>query len=79
MDKNYTFEMFWEDLDNGFEIYYTYMECRYLIYKMDKNCYKNELIEAKPKSPHQKSAIYTLKRVKELFDFMEDLEYKSVE
>ena len=36
MDKNYTFEMFWEDLDNGFEIYYTYMESRYLIYKMDK-------------------------------------------
>ncbi|MGN1299224.1 MAG: hypothetical protein ACI4UE_04510 [Candidatus Scatovivens sp.] len=78
MDKNYTFEMFWEDLNNGFEIYYTYMECRYLIYKMDNNCYKNELIEAKPKCPHQKSAIYTLKRVKELFDFMENLEYKSI-
>lgn len=73
----YTFQMFWEDLDNGFEIYYTYMDCRYLIYKMGKNCYKNELVEAKPKSPHQKISIITLKRVMELFDFMENLEYKS--
>ena len=77
MDKNYTFEMFWEDLDNGFEMYYNYMDCRYLIYKLGKNCYKNELIEAKPKSPHQKSAMLTLNRVKELFEFMENLEYKS--
>ena len=52
------------------------MDWRYLIYKMQKNCYKNELIEAPPKCPHQKSAIYTLKRVKELFDFMENIEYK---
>ena len=44
MDKNYSFQMFWEDLNNGFQIYYTYMDCRYLIYKMTKNCYKNELI-----------------------------------
>ena len=73
----YSFEMFWEDLDNGFEIYYNYMDCKYLIYKMGKNCYKNELIEAKPKSPHQKTAMITLKRVRELFDFMENLEYKS--
>ncbi len=77
MDKNYTFEMFWEDLDNGFEIYYNYMDCKYLIYKLGKNCYKNDLIEAKPKSPQQKSSMITLKRVKELFEFMENLEYKS--
>ena len=39
MDSKYTFEMFWEDLNNGFQIYYMYMNCKYLIYKMDKNCY----------------------------------------
>ena len=77
--ENYTFNMFWEDLNNGFQIYYTYMDCRYLIYKMAKNCYKNELVEAPPKCPHQKSAIITLKRVKELFDFMENIQYKSFE
>lgn len=76
MDKNYTFEMFWEDLNNGFEIYYTYMNCRYLIYKLSKNCYKNELIEAPEKCPYQKNAVLTLKRVKELYEHMENLEYK---
>ena len=78
MEESYNFNKFWEDLNNGFQIYYTYMDCRYLIYKMAKNCYKNELVEAKPKCPHQKNAILTLKRVKELFDYMEDLEYKSI-
>ena len=73
----YTFQMFWEDLDNGFEIYYTYMDNKYLIYKMGKNCYKNELIDNKPKSPHQKTSMITLKRVMELFDHMQNLEYKS--
>ena len=72
----YTFEKFFEDLKNGFQIYYTYMGCRYLIYKLTKNCYKNELIEAPEKCPHQKNAILTLKRVKEIFDDMTELQYK---
>ena len=75
MEKTYTFEMFWEDLDNGFQINYDYMECRYLIYKLGKNSYKNELVEAPPKCPHQKNAVYTLKRVKELFPYMENRQY----
>lgn len=79
MEDNYTFEKFWEDLDNGFQIMYTYMDNRYLIYKMMKNCYKNELLTIKEKSPHQRMAIFTLKRVQELFPFMEELEYKSFE
>ena len=40
--------------------------------QLAKNCYKNELIEAPEKCPHQKNAIYTLKRVKEIFPFMEN-------
>lgn len=75
MEDNYTFEMFWEDLDNGYKIYYNYLGCRYLIYKMTKNCYKNELVIAPEKCPHQKNAMYTLKRVKEIFPFMEEIEY----
>ena len=75
---NYTFNKFWEDLNNGFEIYYNYMGCKYLIYKLSKNCYKNELVEAPPKCPHQKNAILTLKRVKEICEDMENLEYKSI-
>lgn len=77
IDKSgYTFEKFFEDLKNGFQIYYEYMGCKYLIYKLTKNCYKNELIEAPEKCPHQKNAILTLKRVKEIFEDMENLEYK---
>lgn len=75
MDSKYTFEMFWEDLNNGYKIYYYYMDVRYLIYKLNSNCYKNELIEAPEKCPHQKNAIYTLKRVKEIFPYMKNIEY----
>lgn len=76
-NEDYTFERFWEDLDNGFEIIYTYMDKKYLMYKLTKNCYKNELLTITEKSPHQRMAILTLKRVKELFPYMEDMEYKS--
>ena len=44
---------------------------------MDKNCYKVDLIEAPEKSPMRPTQIITLKRVKELFPFMENLQYKS--
>ena len=76
MEKNYTFNMFWEDLDNGFQIFYKVKDCKYLIYKLAKNCYKNELIEAPEKCPHQKNAVLTLKRVKEIFEDIEEIRYK---
>ena len=75
--ENYTFNHFWKNLDDGLELYYTYMGNRYLIYKLTKNCYKQELVSRDDKSPHPKMSILTLKRVKELFPFMEDFEYKS--
>ena len=76
--ENYTFSNFWKDLDDGLEIYYKYMGKKYLIYKMTKNCYRQELIKYdNEKSPHPKTSILTLKRVKELFDFMEEFEYKT--
>jgi len=53
------------------------MNCRYLVYKLTKNCYKNELVKAPEKCPHQKNAIYTLKRIKEIFPFMESIEYDT--
>ena len=76
--KEYPFTHFWKDLDDGLEIYYTYMGKRYLISKIAKNCYRQELIKKeKEKSPHPKMTVLTLKRVKELFEFMEDFEYKT--
>ena len=77
--ENYTFNQFWKDLDNGYQIYFDYMDIRYLIYKMQKNCYKKEMITIKEKSPLQKNEIITLKRVKELFEFMENFEYKGLQ
>ena len=35
------------------------------------------MITVKEKCPHTRHEIITLKRVKELFDFMENIEYKA--
>ena len=75
--QEYTFNHFWKNLDDGLEIYYTYMDNRYLMYKLTKNCYKQELISGDEKSPHPKISILTLKRVKELFPYMTEFEYKT--
>ena len=77
--KDYSFRQFWKDLDDGYQIYFDYMDIRYLIYKMQKNCYKKEMITQKPKCALQKNEIITLKRVKELFDFMSNFEYKALQ
>lgn len=76
MDKEYSFQQFWKDLNDGYQIYFDYMEVRYLIYKMQKNCYKKELITELKKSPLQKNEIMTLKGGRDMFDFMSNFEYK---
>lgn len=73
--EDYTFERLWKELNEGYQIYYTYMGKRYLLSKLDKNCYSRELLNRNEKSPHP-NQIVTLKAVKELFEFMEDIEYK---
>ena len=74
--EDYTFERLWDELDRGYQIYYTYLENRYLLTKLQSNCYSKELMSEKEKSPHAKKVIVTLKSVKETFDFMEEIEYK---
>ena len=76
MDKNYTFEMMWEDLDDGYQIYYTYVRNRYLLFKTASNCYTQKLLSTNPKNPQPKMTMLTLKRVKEMFPHMEDIEYR---
>lgn len=76
METKYTFEMMWEDLNNGYQIYYTYVNNRYLLFKTAKNCYTRKLISNTSKNPQSRMAILTLKSVKEIFPFMEDIEYK---
>ena len=72
----YTFERLWQELDSGYQLYYTYMDKRYLLTKLQANCYSKELITENEKMPHPRKLIITLKSVKELFEYMEDIEYK---
>ncbi|MCL2384186.1 MAG: hypothetical protein FWC79_08900 [Oscillospiraceae bacterium] len=74
--QDYTFERLWQELDGGYQIFYTYMDRRYLLTKLQSNCYSKELLTEEDKSPHPKKLIVTLKSVKETFPFMEDIEYK---
>ena len=76
MEKNYTFEMMYEDLRNGYQIYYNYVRNRYLLYRTAKNCYTRKLISSNEKNPQPKTVMLTLKSVKEMFEHMEDIEYK---
>ena len=45
MDYNYKFENFDNDLDNGYKIYLTFVNNRYLVYKTSENCYTQELLD----------------------------------
>ena len=75
--EKYTFEQFWYELNIGYQLYFTYLDNRYLLTKVTKNCYSQELISTnKSKSPHPKLTMLTLKRVKEIFPFMKDIEHR---
>ena len=74
--NDYTFERLWKELNDGYQIYYTYMDNRYILSKLDKNCYSREIVNYNGKGPHPKRQIVTLKAIKELFEWMEEIEYK---
>lgn len=74
--EDYTFEKMWEDLRNGYQIYYTYVGNRYLLFKTAENCYTQKLLSDHKKNPQPKMLMLTLKRVKEMFPDMEEIEYK---
>ena len=76
MNSNYKFTNFDKDLDNGYKIYLTFVNNRYLIYKTSENCYTQELIDYDEKNPQPRISMITYKRLKELFKYSTDLEYK---
>ena len=78
MDGIYSFERMENELDNGYIIFYTYVRNRYLLFRTAKNCYTQKLITENSKNPHPKTTMLTLKRVKEMFPDMEDIEYKII-
>ncbi len=75
-DKNYQFEDFERDLNNGFQIYLTYVNNRYLIYKTADNCFTQELLNYNERNPQPRKLMITLKRLREIFKFSTELEYK---
>lgn len=74
--KKYTFEKMWLDLKNGYQIFYTYVGNRYVLFKTADNCYTQKLLSDNKKNSQPKQLMLTLKRVKEIFEYMEDIEYK---
>lgn len=76
MDSNYKFANFDKDLDNGYQIYLTFVNNRYLIYKSSDNCYTQELIGYDEKNPQPRISMITRKRLEELFKYSTDFEYK---
>lgn len=76
MDGAYTFGRFEQELDNGYQMYYTYVRNRYLLFKTSENCYTQILISDYEKNPQPRQIVITHKRVEEMFPFMEDIEYR---
>lgn len=76
MEDKYNFEKFNNELENGFQIYFTFNNNRYLVFKTTENCYTQKLISVHDKNPQPRMQMITFKRLKELFPYMEDIEYK---
>ncbi len=76
MDKTYTFKEFNQNLDDGYQIFFTYVRNRYLLFKTAENCYTQKLLSEDPKNPQPRMAMITFRRVKEMFPHMEEIEYK---
>ena len=55
MNKKYTFEDFENDLDNGYQIFFTYVRNRYVVFKTAENCYTQKLLSDTTKNANSNS------------------------
>ena len=76
MDGKYTFDRMNDEVDNGYIRFFTYVRNRYQLFKTSDNCYTQQLLTEDPKNPLPKLSIITRKRLKEVYPYMEDIEYK---
>ncbi len=74
--EGYSFEEFDDILDQGYQVYFTYLKNRYLLFKTNENCYTQRLIHVGQKNPPPNISMVTKKYLLEIFTFMEDIEYK---
>lgn len=74
--QKYTFEKFEKELEEGYQIFYTYVRNRYVLFKTSDNCYTQKLLTIHDKNPLPIMEMLTKKRIREMFPFMENIEYK---
>lgn len=77
MDGKYSFEQMEQELNNGYVIFYTYVRHRYQLFKTAENCYTQKLLTENLKNPLPRIVVITHKRLKEIYPYMEDIEYKT--
>jgi len=73
---NITFEDLEQNLTNGFQIIFYYDNKKYTLFKTDDDCYTLMLLDVPDKNPLPVKQIITFKRIKEMYPFMEKIEYK---
>lgn len=76
MENEYTFKRLEKELENGFQVYFTYVNNRYLVFKTAENCYTQKLISVHEKNPQPRMLMITHKRLKEMYPDMTQIEYK---
>ena len=77
MEGKYSFERMENELDNGYIIFYTYVRNRYQLFKTSENYYTQQLLTENLKNPLPRLTIITHKRLKEIYPYMENIEYKT--
>ena len=77
MDGKYSFEQMEQELDNGYVIFYTYVRHRYQLFKTAENCYTQKLLTEDLKNPLPRIVVITHKRLKKIYPYMENIEYKT--
>ena len=76
MEGNYTFDRMERELEEGYTIFFTYVRNRYQLFKTTDDCYTQQLLTEDLKNPLPRLSIITHKRLKEIFPYMEHIEYK---
>ena len=79
MEGKYTFTKMSKELDDGYQIYFSYVRNRYQLFKTSEDCYTQRLLSENPRNPLPKLSIITGKRLKEIYPHMENIEYKVSE
>ena len=76
MEVKYTFDSMERELEEGYTIFFTYVRNIYQLFKTTDDCYTQQLLTENLKNPLPRLSIITHKRLKEIFPYMEHIEYK---